>query len=158
MGHDAIENFAIDTGNASDDQHTKKLIKQILQEGDCPTAGFDEKHMFTGGQYKDLLKSEFKAKFRNVSRIMDCVACQNCRIHGKLSMLGIGTAMKILLDEDEQQPLQRNELIALVNTLYKFSESIRVMELMRARIFNIFLRQAAYYALGFVSVLVVVYF
>jgi len=156
--HDSLQQFPIDTGNAKDDERTKQLIKQILQEGDCPTAGFDEKHMFAGGEYKDVLKSEFKAKFRNVSRIMDCVACQNCRIHGKLSMLGIATAMKILLDEEQQQPLQRNELIALVNTLYKFSESIRVMELMHARIFHIFLQQAAFIALALETALVVLFF
>lgn len=83
------------------------------------------------------MKKEFKAKFRNVSRIMDCVACQNCRIHGKLSMLGIATALKVLLDQDEVY-LQRNEIIALINTLYKFSESIRFIDLMRDRVFENF--------------------
>ena len=72
---------------------------------------------------------------------MDCVACQNCRIHGKLSMLGIATGLKVFLDQDEVH-LQRNEAIALVNTLYKFSESIRVFELMRERVFWIFLERA----------------
>merc|ERR1712137_9704 len=132
---DFLENYNFNTGNSTDDVRTREVISSILAEGECPTAGFDEKSMFTGGQYKDILKKEFKAKFRNVSRIMDCVACQNCRIHGKLSMLGIATALKVLLDQDEVPlNLQRNEIIALANTLLKFSESIRVIATMRERV------------------------
>jgi hypothetical protein len=36
-------------------------------------------------------------RFRNISRIMDCVTCEKCRVWGKLQILGIGTAIKILL-------------------------------------------------------------
>ena len=28
---------------------------------------------------------------------MDCISCQKCRLHGKIQLLGIGTALKILL-------------------------------------------------------------
>jgi len=28
---------------------------------------------------------------------MDCISCQKCKLHGKLQLLGIGTALKILL-------------------------------------------------------------
>ncbi|KAL1428087.1 hypothetical protein MTO96_016981 [Rhipicephalus appendiculatus] len=41
------------------------------------------------------LKEEFKAHFRNISRIMDCVGCDKCRLWGKLQVQGLGTAMKI---------------------------------------------------------------
>lgn len=36
-------------------------------------------------------------RFRNISRIMDCVTCEKCRVWGKLQILGFGTAIKILL-------------------------------------------------------------
>lgn len=84
---------------------------------------------------------------------MDCVACQNCRIHGKLSMLGIASALKVLLDQDEVIHLQRNEAIALINTLYKFSESIRIIDLMRQRVFEIFIYNYAIAA----SIIVVIH-
>lgn len=41
-------------------------------------------------------------RFRNISRIMDCVSCEKCRVWGKLEMLGLGTAIKILLTPEEE--------------------------------------------------------
>jgi hypothetical protein len=65
---------------------------------------------------------------------MDCVECETCKIHAKLQMLGIGTALKILLPKKtEDLNLQRNEVIALINTFHKFSESVHIVSLMRER-------------------------
>lgn len=66
-------------------------------------------------------------RFRNISRIMDCVGCEKCRMWGKLQTLGIGTALKILLTDEEELigTLQRNEVIALVNTAAQFAKSVR---------------------------------
>mmetsp|Transcript_54406 Transcript_54406/g.107996 ORF Transcript_54406/g.107996 Transcript_54406/m.107996 type:complete len:604 (+) Transcript_54406:214-2025(+) len=33
-----------------------------------------------------LLRGEFQARFRNISRIMDCVGCERCRLWGKLQV------------------------------------------------------------------------
>ena len=33
----------------------------------------------------------------NISRVLDCVTCQTCKLHGKMELLGMGTALKILL-------------------------------------------------------------
>ena len=49
-----------------------------------------------------LIKQEFKDRFRNVSRIMDCVGCDKCRLWGKLQVSGVGTALKILFELDEK--------------------------------------------------------
>ena len=95
-------------------------------------------------QEKKTLREEFRTKFRNISRIMDCVTCERCRTWGKLQILGLGTAVKILLsssnsnydnkDENEQQncqfsrkdfdrvDLNRQEIIALINTLNQLSK------------------------------------
>lgn len=48
-----------------------------------------------------VLKEEFKAHFRNVSRIMDCVGCDKCRLWGKIQTTGLATALKILFELDE---------------------------------------------------------
>lgn len=48
-----------------------------------------------------LLKDEFKAHFRNVSQIMDCVGCAKCSLWGKVQTTGIATALKILFEMDE---------------------------------------------------------
>lgn len=52
--------------------------------------------MFNGGVEAQTLKDEFKQHFRNISRIMDCIGCEKCKLWGKLQIQGIGTALKIL--------------------------------------------------------------
>jgi hypothetical protein len=66
-------------------------------------------------------------RFRNISRIMDCVGCEKCRLWGKLQTLGIGTAVKILLTDEEELigNLERNEVIALVNTVGQMAKSVK---------------------------------
>ena len=77
------------------------------------------------------LKQEFRHHFRNISRIMDCVGCEKCRLWGKLQVQGLGTALKILFSgpfhqEDPTQfdlktmkqskfQLTRSEIVALLN-------------------------------------------
>lgn len=43
------------------------------------------------------LKKQFKSVFQNVSTVIDCVSCQKCRLHAKVTMLGFGAALKMLL-------------------------------------------------------------
>lgn len=64
---------------------------------------------------------------------MDCVSCEKCRLWGKLQILGLGTAIKILLAEDIKRlpKLQRNEIIALINVANKLAQSIKGVKLLR---------------------------
>lgn len=86
--------------------------------------------------YVQVLKEEFKTHFRNVTRIMDCVGCDKCRLWGKIQTTGIATALKILFELDEKaldpkmnsDLLQRSEVVALMNTLFRFSESLHAVE------------------------------
>jgi hypothetical protein len=55
-----------------------------------------------GASVLQILKEEFKEHFRNVSRIMDCVGCDKCRLWGKVQTTGLGTALKILFELDEK--------------------------------------------------------
>ena len=67
-------------------------------------------------------------RFRNISRIMDCVTCDKCRLWGKLQILGLGTAIKVLLTSEEdlaRRPLSRQELVALINVLHQFCKSVK---------------------------------
>ena len=75
-------------------------------------------------------KAEFKSVFQRVSKILDRVACQKCKLHAKLSMLGIGTALKVLLLPKNliAGSLNRSEVVALFNTLAKFSHAIHTIE------------------------------
>jgi ERO1-like protein alpha len=44
-----------------------------------------------------------------LSAIMDCVGCEKCRLWGKLQVLGLGTALKILFSVDGESHL--NQLV-----------------------------------------------
>lgn len=62
---------------------------------------FDESVLFRG-ENANVLKQEFKEHFRNVTRIMDCVGCDKCRLWGKVQTTGIATALKVLFELDEK--------------------------------------------------------
>jgi len=93
-------------------------------------SSFNETRMFEETD-KLGLKKEMQQKFRNISLIMDCVSCETCKVHAKLQIMGIGAALKILLTPNDAIQLDRNEVIALFNTLHKFSESISALEKMK---------------------------
>jgi ERO1-like protein alpha len=62
---------------------------------------------------------------------MDCVGCEKCRMWAKLEIMGIGTAIKLLLLPPEKlhsrnikDILTRQEIIALINTMNQFAKAI----------------------------------
>jgi hypothetical protein len=91
---------------------------------------------------------------------MDCVGCDKCRLWGKVQTTGLGVALKILFELDEKtlecvlsvcrtdylsnaeavftsptsnwNLLQRSEVVALINTLHRFSESLEMVDDFRA--------------------------
>jgi hypothetical protein len=88
---------------------------------------------------------------------MDCVGCGKCQLWGKVQTTGLATAMKILFELDEkaleyvsitiynypsltQHPsphsnanlLQRSEVVALINTLHRFTESLAAVDTFRS--------------------------
>ena len=88
---------------------------------------------------------------------MDCVGCDKCRLWGKIQTTGVATALKVLFELDEKalrsvspallfpflililklncspgsNLLQRSEIVALMNTLYRFSESLHAVDKFR---------------------------
>lgn len=65
---------------------------------------------------------EYQKYIHNISRIMNCVDCEKCKIFGKMQTYGIGTSLKILLGYKEQ--FNRNEIVALFNLFNKISISV----------------------------------
>jgi ERO1-like protein beta len=70
-------------------------MDKIIGAASASPQTFDETLLFNSKD-KVQLKAEFKDHFRNVTRIMDCVSCEKCRLWGKLQTSGLGTALKIL--------------------------------------------------------------
>ncbi|CAF3763453.1 unnamed protein product [Rotaria magnacalcarata] len=123
---DYLESQKYFTGNDTDDLHTKKLITDhLLKEIEPFSNRFNENDLFQDGN--EQLKIEFKEHFHNISRIIDCVGCDKCKLWGKLQIQALGTSLKILFAENPIQ-LQRSELVSLINGFTQLSTSIYRLE------------------------------
>ncbi|KII92731.1 hypothetical protein PLICRDRAFT_172784 [Plicaturopsis crispa FD-325 SS-3] len=125
------------SGTHDDDEATLESLNKVINI--AQHAGrFDESVLFRG-ENANVLKEEFKAHFRNVTRIMDCVGCDKCRLWGKVQTTGVATALKVLFELDEKaldprsnaNLLQRSEVVALINTLHRFTESLEIVNSFR---------------------------
>jgi hypothetical protein len=110
---------------------------KLLRLADAAATGptiFDETIMFQDPYFAMDMKEDFRNRFRNVSRLMDCVGCDKCRLWGKLQTAGYGTALKVLFEfsDTDPVPLKHTELVALVNTLARISSSLGALEDFRA--------------------------
>jgi len=129
-----LKEYSYDTGRNLEQQlesdEIRRLIGELLNVDLLCSPNFDESTVFADPQ-KESIKQQFKQHFRNISLIMNCVTCEKCRVYAKLQTLGVGTALKILFSDDVGaviRQLQRNEIIALVNTLRQLSTSIDAVE------------------------------
>eukprot|EP00577_Skeletonema_sp_RCC1716_P012502 CAMPEP_0113416484 /NCGR_PEP_ID=MMETSP0013_2-20120614/25139_1 /TAXON_ID=2843 ORGANISM="Skeletonema costatum, Strain 1716" /NCGR_SAMPLE_ID=MMETSP0013_2 /ASSEMBLY_ACC=CAM_ASM_000158 /LENGTH=408 /DNA_ID=CAMNT_0000303539 /DNA_START=52 /DNA_END=1275 /DNA_ORIENTATION=+ /assembly_acc=CAM_ASM_000158 len=71
---------------------------------------------------------EARMRTRDLMRIMNCVQCNKCRFHGKISTLGLSTALQLTLGRQgmggDVAKIHRVELAALVTTMGKFASGI----------------------------------
>jgi len=72
---------------------------------------------------------EARMRSRDLLRIMNCVQCNKCRLHGKVSIMGLSTALQILVGRSgeggDPTRVHRVELATLMCTLHKFSTAIK---------------------------------
>ncbi len=123
-----LREYTFCSGDPTEDAFTHTKMNEITRIAGAGLHTFDEKSMFSSSDL--LLKDEFKARFRNISRLMDCVGCDKCRLWGKVQISGYGTALKILFEYDEGHTpdLKRTELVALVNTFERLAISLNAIE------------------------------
>jgi len=131
-----LKNYTFCSGDPSQDAATKSKTLHLADTAAVHPPIFDETTMFQDPDVSGGLKEDFRNRFRNVSRLMDCVGCDKCRLWGKLQTVGYGTALKVLFEYDELKngenpPLRRTELVALVNTLDRVSSSLTALNKMR---------------------------
>lgn len=71
---------------------------------------------------------EARMRTRDLMRIMNCVQCNKCRFHGKISTLGLSTALQLAVGHrgtgGDVAKIHRVELAALVTALGKCSRGI----------------------------------
>jgi len=123
------------TGDPQADGLTRKSLDRLIAIAHSYPVTFDETSMFqSDSQGHNSLKDEFKEHFRNVSRIMDCVGCDKCRLWGKLQIMGLATGLKLLFEYEEGSQdhsnfqLTRPELTGFINTLHRLSESLAAVD------------------------------
>lgn len=143
------------TGTHDDDTETHARLSKVIDIA-SRVGRFDETVLFRG-ENANVLKAEFKEHFRNVTRIMDCVGCDRCRLWGKVQTTGIATALKVLFELDTKtleyvhlffsylslvslillpryspksnaNLLQRSEVVALINVLHRLVESLHMVQ------------------------------
>ncbi|KAJ1509782.1 hypothetical protein HMI55_007259 [Coelomomyces lativittatus] len=128
------------TGDQTTSGKGKHFLKELTLIA-ARSSKFNE-NLFFQGSYRGLVE-EFRMKFLNISRIMDCVACQKCRLWGKTQITGLGAALKVLFKTDpatltgQVSPmysiLTRFEVVALLNTLHRFTESLKDIYLFQSK-------------------------
>ena len=135
---DYVQDYTFCTGDPEQDALTKRMITTLADVVPEGPKIFDESVMFQDNTLSGIeLKEDFRNRFRNVSRIMDCVGCDKCRLWGKLQTNGFGTALKVLFEfgngstDDAKPLLRRTELVALINTLDKISSALKALEYFR---------------------------
>jgi len=134
-----LEGQAFYTGDPDEDRETRAAVSELLAIVASFPDHFDETRLFSGekeekGEDGGALKAEFIRHFRNVSRVMDCVSCDKCKLWGKLQTTGLGTALKILFTRDAKLQLSRNEMVSLFNAFGRIATSIQQLENFRQQL------------------------
>ncbi|KAF9134006.1 hypothetical protein BGW39_008350 [Mortierella sp. 14UC] len=133
---DYLASYEFCTGDEAVDKNIMSVVMELVDlVKQCPPT-FDEKLLFQDADQGKKLKNQFRDHFRNVTRIMDCVGCEKCRLWGKIQTTGLGTALKLLFSYNDASLkghradgiLSRSEIVALLNTFNRFSESISAIE------------------------------
>ena len=152
-----LYDYSYSTGNQEADQKTASLMRHLLDSsvlsscGAVVVAGFDESVMFNGQEDKSKAATEFKRAVRKISKMVNCVTCHRCKLHATISLRGIGVGLKILLTDPAlvTKSITRDDIVALVNTVYKLSESLELgRELVDAHTSTSTLRPTTYTTRG----------
>ncbi|KAG5482078.1 hypothetical protein LSCM1_05797 [Leishmania martiniquensis] len=100
-------------------------IKELFNSRLICYRTFDESAFLESEKGRSLVP-QFKAMMLNVSRLMDCVTCEKCRIWGKLETKGIAVAMKVIMNPNKELiTLDRSEMVTLVNLARQLAFSVR---------------------------------
>ena len=116
-------------------------LRAVLTSGllDDPAVGVASKklhdHAVKDSNSLDALW-EARMRTRELLRIINCVQCNKCRLHGKIAVMGLSTAFQLLVGSTGEggdiTRVHRVELAALMTTLYKFSRAVEICQKMQA--------------------------
>ncbi|RKF81220.1 Endoplasmic reticulum oxidoreductin-1 [Golovinomyces cichoracearum] len=129
-----LSEYAYCSDDATQNSITKIKVQSLVEKASAMPQLFDESVMFVNEDGPSL-KEDFRRRFRNISRIMDCVGCDKCRLWGKLQTAGYGAALKVLFESGinpkDLPRLRRTEIVALFNTFARISSSLEAIKELR---------------------------
>jgi ERO1-like protein alpha len=79
-----------------------------------------------------LYVPRMKKMMGNITRLMDCLSCEKCRLWGKLQTLGLATSLNLVTFSHHagvSPTLQRSEIIALINFARQLSVSMTSLQM-----------------------------
>ena len=108
------------------DSSTKSAIEDLLNIVD----NFEQPSSLDMMLKPSDISRELAMHFRNITTtIIDCVACDKCKLWGKVQLRGLGTAFKVLSVRDmDKLYLNQQEITSLINAIARLSHSIRQLE------------------------------
>ncbi|CAI2370118.1 unnamed protein product [Moneuplotes crassus] len=119
-----IDEFSYLSDNPQVDNEVKETLNDLIENSIkiCENP-FREENMFTQWT-KEQFTNTIKPVFYNITRILDCVTCEKCKLYGKLQFTGLTAVMKIMFGQEKESKLTRNEMVGLINLMAKLSDSI----------------------------------
>lgn len=158
------QRYTFYTGSAQADAQAKAqvlaFVERLAAEHDCHAAAganmnamatassasgstaeplfFETAAWLEGTLPRAAMRQQLRHRFRNITRIMECVGCDKCRLWGKLQFQGAATALRLLLQDPpgleatdtEPEPaawLHRNEVVALFNLYQRLTASLEYL-------------------------------
>jgi ERO1-like protein alpha len=113
-----------ESGRPYQDDELWRDLQQLFREKLLCSHTFNET-VILGKPNSRALVAQMRRQMKNMTTLTDCIACEKCRVWGKLQFLGLATALKIVTQPtDAKIDLARNEMVALINLLRQLAATI----------------------------------
>lgn len=125
MLSDKVDGFSYIVESPDLNKYMKKNLNELIELSiNTCEVPYQQNNLFELMDEGEFI-SNIKPVFYNITRILDCVTCEKCRLHGKLQFTGMTAVMKILFAKGNEARLTRNEMVGLINLLTKLSNSVK---------------------------------
>ncbi|CAI2369968.1 unnamed protein product [Moneuplotes crassus] len=119
-----IDEFSYLSENPQVDNDVKETMKNLIQDSiNICENPFKEDNLLTQWT-KEQFISTIKPVFYNITKIIDCIPCEKCKLYGKLQFTGLTAVMKIMFGQGQESRLTRNEMVGLINLMAKLADSM----------------------------------
>ncbi|KAH9582339.1 Endoplasmic reticulum oxidoreductin 1 [Trypanosoma melophagium] len=113
-------------GKATDeDKELHKELQELFGEYLLCSSTFNEARFLESPTARELIP-QMNRMMLNITTLMDCVACEKCRVWGKLQTMGLATAFKIVMfSSSDSLKLSRGEEVSLVNFARQLAVAVK---------------------------------